>query len=417
MDLPDAKRAKREPRLDAVAAMLKWLTAAGATGLDTIKVHATPDGGVGVASGDAGVAPGEEIASIPATCVMSVGRSAASAVGVACNALPHDTLLPVPEYVLWLDMASGRRDESHASHPYLAALPKEAPDVASWTTEELALLAGTDVGAAAMASNEALAAEHARVQALLGPAYEVPLAEMRWARGCYLSRRFPPRLLDAKAPSMAVHKSNCRGASKDLVYPTHWLIAHRSTGAPGVLLPFFDLLNHGKGTEIEWRGDGKSVAFAAGADGIEAQAEIFNNYGSKANDELLLAHGFALENNEHDRVALKMTVASGDGRRTLGPFYLRRGGDFPRALWRALADPTGDPVSSDSDSPPEIDAEAVEVLLATLERKLAPFTASKTADAEAARGVVGRPASVAFYRIGQRKILEDAVEALRSMLG
>jgi hypothetical protein len=390
MDLPDAKRAKREPRLDAVAAMLKWLTAAGATGLDTIKVHATPDGGVGVASGDAGVAPGEEIASIPATCVMSVGRSAASAVGVACNALPHDTLLPVPEYVLWLDMASGRRDESHASHPYLAALPKEAPDVASWTTEELALLAGTDVGAAAMASNEALAAEHARVQALLGPAYEVPLAEMRWARGCYLSRRFPPRLLDADAPSV---------------------------GAPGILLPFFDLLNHGKGTEIEWRGDGKSVAFAAGADGIEAQAEIFNNYGSKANDELLLAHGFALENNEHDRVALKMTVASGDGRRTLGPFYLRRGGDFPRALWRALADPTGDPVSSDSDSPPEIDAEAVEVLLATLERKLAPFTASKTADAEAARGVVGRPASVAFYRIGQRKILEDAVEALRSMLG
>ena len=59
----------------------------------------------------------------------------------------------------------------------------------------------------------------------------------------------------------------------------------------------------------------------------------------------------------------------------------------------------------------------MEVLLATLERKLAPFTASKTADAEAARGVVGRPASVAFYRIGQREILEDAVEALRSMLG
>ena len=387
MDLPDAKRAKREPRLDAVAAMLKWLTAAGATGLDTIKVHATPDGGVGVASGDAGVAPGEEIASIPATCVMSVGRSAASAVGVACNALPHDTLLPVPEYVLWLDMASGRRDESHASHPYLAALPKDAPDVASWTAKMLASLAGTDVGAAAMASNEALAAEHDRIQALL--THRVPLAEIRWARGCYLSRRFPPRLLDAAAPT---------------------------TGAPGILLPFFDLLNHGKGTEIEWRGDGKSVAFAAGADGILPNAEIFNNYGAKANDELLVAHGFALENNEHDRFALKMTVASGDGRRTLGPFYLRRGGDFPRALWRALADPTGDPASSDSDSPPEIDAESAEVLLATLDRKLAPFKRSETADAKAALGA-GRSASVAFYRIGQREILEDAVEALRSMLG
>ena len=253
----------------------------------------------------------------------------------------------------------------------------------------LASLAGTDVGAAAMAAKDALVTEHERIHALLGPAYEVPLEEMRWARGCYLSRRFPPRLLDAEAPS---------------------------AGAPGVLLPFFDLLNHGKGTEIEWRGDGQSVAFAAGADGIEAQAEIFNNYGSKANDELLLAHGFALQNNEHDRFALKMTVASGDGRRTLGPFYLRRGGDFPRALWRALADPTGDPVSSDSDSPPEIDAEAVEVLLATLERKLAPFKRSEIADAKAALGA-GRSASVAFYRNGQREILEDAVEALRSMLG
>ena len=387
MDVPNAKRAKREPRLDAVARMLDWLIAAGATGLDTINVHATPDGGVGVASGEAGIAPGETIASIPATCVMSVGRSAASAVGRSCNALSSP---PSPEYVLWLDMALGRRNESHESHPYLSALPKDAPDVASWTAEELASLAGTDVGAAAMAAKDALVTEHERIHALLGPAYEVPLEEMRWARGCYLSRRFPPRLLDAEAPS---------------------------AGAPGVLLPFFDLLNHGKGTEIEWRGDGQSVAFAAGADGIEPQAEIFNNYGSKANDELLLAHGFALENNEHDRVALKMTVASGDSRRTLGPFYLRRGGDFPRALWRALSDPS-ETASSDSDSPPEIDAESVEVLLATLERKLAPFAASKTADADAARGVAPHyQQSVAFYRIGQREILEDAVEALRSMLG
>ena len=227
MDVPDAKRAKREPRLDAVARMLDWLTAAGASGLDTINVHATPDGDVGVASGDAGIAPGATIASIPATCVMSVGRSAASAVGRACNALSSP---PSPEYVLWLDMALGRRDESHASHPYLAALPKDAPDVASWTAKMLASLAGTDVGAAAVASNEALAAEHDRIQALL--THRVPLAEIRWARGCYLSRRFPPRLLDAAAPT---------------------------TGAPGILLPFFDLLNHGKGTEIEWRGDGKSV--------------------------------------------------------------------------------------------------------------------------------------------------------------
>jgi hypothetical protein len=385
MDVPDAKRARREPRLDAVESMLEWLIAAGATGLDTIEVHATPDGGVGVASGDAGIAPGATIASIPATCVMSVGRSATSAVGVACNALKTP---PSPEYVLWLDMALGRRDESHEFYIYLAALPRDAPDVASWTAEELASLAGTDVGAAARAAEDALVTEHVRVQPLLDATHKVPLAEMRWARGCYLSRRFPPRLLDAEAPS---------------------------AGAPGILLPFFDLLNHGTGVEIEWRGDGTSVAFAAGA-AIAPNSEIFNNYGSKPNDELLLAHGFALENNEHDRVALKMTVASGDSRRTLGPFYLRRGGEFPRALWRSLADPTGDPASSDSDSPPEIDAEAAEILLATLERKRAPFTPSQARPQSAALSS-GQRASVAFYRNGQAEILEDAIEALRIMLG
>ena len=58
----------------------------------------------------------------------------------------------------------------------------------------------------------------------------------------------------------------------------------------------------------------------------------------------------------------------------------------------------------------------MEVLLATLERKLAPFKRSEIADAKAALGA-GRSASVAFYRNGQREILEDAVEALRSMLG
>ena len=142
--------------------MLKWLTAAGATGLDTIKVHATPDGGVGVASGDAGVAPGEEIASIPATCVMSVGRSAASAArGERATHFPTIHRCPSRVTVLWLDMASGRRDESHAPHP-TAALPKEAPDVASWTTEELALLAGTGRRRGRDGFQRGLAAEHAR---------------------------------------------------------------------------------------------------------------------------------------------------------------------------------------------------------------------------------------------------------------
>jgi hypothetical protein len=383
----DADDDGSEERLARVARMCAWLTASGATGLGALRVGVSADG-AGVFSGEAGVAPGGVIASVPASVALSVGASAAAAVGVACARLSPP---PSPEFVLWLDMASGRRDGAHASHPYLAALPAVAPDCASWSEADREALAGTDVGAAVAAGAAALAAEHARVVPALDARHSVTLADLAWARGCYLSRRFPPRLLDAGAPR---------------------------AGAPGVLLPFFDLLNHSGGTDIEWRGGGDAVVFVAGAAGVAAGAEVFNNYGDKANDELLVAHGFARRGNPHDRVGLVLNVAveGGDARR-LGPFFFLRGGAVPAPLWRALADPRSATSSSDSDaSVPEVDVEAVELLLATLRARLAPFVASSAADAAAAADDGGRAASAAFYRLGQRDILEDAVAGLDTML-
>lgn len=113
--------------------MLDWLRASGATGLDALDVRETADGGVCVFTADAAIASGAAIASVPASLVMSVGASALRAVGRACSAL---TPPPSPEFVLWLDMAAGRRDPAHASHLYLAALPDVAPDCASWSESD-----------------------------------------------------------------------------------------------------------------------------------------------------------------------------------------------------------------------------------------------------------------------------------------
>ena len=75
---------------------------------------------------------------------MSVPRSAQSPVGVAVSSI----LSPPPpgEFVLWLDMAKGRREHLHPCHPYLASLPDEMADVPSWSPSERLGLKGTNLG-------------------------------------------------------------------------------------------------------------------------------------------------------------------------------------------------------------------------------------------------------------------------------
>ena len=76
----------------------------------------------------------------------------------------------------------------------------------------------------------------------------------------------------------------------------------------------------------------------------------------------------------------------------------------------------GDRKAGGASESAEVDVEAVELLLATLRARLAPFVASSAADAAAAADDGGHAASAAFYRLGQRDILEDAVAGLNTML-
>ena len=63
--------------------------------------------------------------------------------------------------------------------------------------------------------------------------------------------------------------------------------------------------------------------------GISIGDEIFNNYGFKANDQLMLKHGFALDDNPGDTYPLQLMVGSGDAATAplqLGPFFIHRAG-------------------------------------------------------------------------------------------
>ncbi|GAB7342999.1 hypothetical protein MBLNU457_g1095t2 [Dothideomycetes sp. NU457] len=68
-----------------------------------------------------------------------------------------------------------------------------------------------------------------------------------------------------------------------------------------VLFPTVDTLNHDPTTPIEWSFDPGRFTLRTLIPNA-AGAQIYNNYGPKANGELLMGYGFCLSNNAHDGV-------------------------------------------------------------------------------------------------------------------
>ncbi|SCU78622.1 LAFA_0A07580g1_1 [Lachancea sp. 'fantastica'] len=73
------------------------------------------------------------------------------------------------------------------------------------------------------------------------------------------------------------------------------------------LLPVVDLLNHANGKKVSWKDDIKdnAVTFTT-SETLSAGKELFNNYGDKSNEELLMCYGFAFPNNEFDTTTLTL---------------------------------------------------------------------------------------------------------------
>lgn len=74
-----------------------------------------------------------------------------------------------------------------------------------------------------------------------------------------------------------------------------------------MLIPVVDLLNHNPGARVSWGGAEGLFRFES-HDTYTSGNQIFNNYGQKGNEELLLAYGFCIENNPADSVALKIKI-------------------------------------------------------------------------------------------------------------
>ncbi len=370
--------------------MLTWLRAAGAEGLDNVAVKETAYGGLGVFL----AAPVETttIARIPVECCVTATAALTRPVGCAAREVLPDC---ADEFVLVLDAATGRRDATHPQHAYLASLPAGSQSASTFPKAARRLLKGTALG-------DRVERERREVRAAIGDLLpqlraarpdlfgELSTADVRWAREMVVTRAFRAEILNNEG------------------------------GACGVLCPLLDLRNHADGAEEATpRASDGYVRLCA--PGIDVGAEIVTNYGEVSNADHLMSHGFALRSSPHETFALSVAGGVFD--------ICEAGGDdqFPWGLYESFA------------SSPEVilDARALVLqafrrdkdreqltpetrivltaILRACRKAVRPFDATCRRD-KALLAPPGPEASVAIYRLGQWRILNDAVHVLEDAL-
>lgn len=233
----------------------------------------------------------------------------------------------------------------YLSHlPYVRALPSSPPATPLYfTPEERALLAGTNLGFAADEKEAGWRTEWGTISETLlaigvtntSKEHESDCQKYILANTWITSRAFPSSLVDGDNtkiinPSQQFSTSAPHEPSASQ-HPTQ---ASSETSYP-ILIPGIDLFNHRRGEPVTWISRQKpsqcstehtagivslaptsrSSSHTSGCRGevvlalrrkISAGEQVFNNYGPKGNEELILAYGFSIPRNPGDTVPVKL---------------------------------------------------------------------------------------------------------------
>ncbi|KAL7410742.1 hypothetical protein BDY24DRAFT_399189 [Mrakia frigida] len=199
-----------------------------------------------------------------------------------------------------------------AHYTYLRSLPSPSDLLTPlyFTATERELLQGTSVYGAANEMETTWKADFERVGKVLRLSEKHGFTWPRYLlASTYLSSRaFPSRLLILPPPTASIPTTSETGAAP--------------APAPGpshpILLPGIDILNHLPLHPVSWISSPlpSSSSTTNSSSGIisvhlpsptAASSQIFNNYGAKPNDELLLAYGFVLPSLPYDTSPLLLS--------------------------------------------------------------------------------------------------------------
>lgn len=207
--------------------------------------------------------------------------------------------------------------------PYISLLPGlvEINTPYTWTPEDKACLKGTNLGNSMKSSMQLLVEEWWQLINLLPEDMAKPTEH-------YVNMKFyyEFKFYEDKDIYDFLHKTdidnwtsfaNYLWAStilKSRSFPAYLIKDANQTADhlhdEAMLLPLIDLLNHSSQAKVEWavKEKNEQLCFCFNSNSIEVGQEVFNNYGMKGNEELLLAYGFCIENNPADSAALSLMV-------------------------------------------------------------------------------------------------------------
>ncbi|KAF8130332.1 hypothetical protein EV363DRAFT_1219306, partial [Boletus edulis] len=196
-----------------------------------------------------------------------------------------------------------------------------------------------------------------------------------------------------------------------------------------VLIPGLDLLNHKRGQPVSWivscqdtfqdqdTNTSNTISIVSHPNSDvdmgttsprEELVEVFNNYGPKPNNELILGYGFSLPDNPDDTMTLQI-----GGSATSQKWVVGRNAHNVESLWSDIRNMI---TNGESDYEFEDDLETAAVLTDMVQAKLDGI---KTV-ADVRQNDVIRPtvrAMLGHYIAGQREILESILEFLNEKRG
>ncbi|KAG1865954.1 hypothetical protein F4604DRAFT_1779578 [Suillus subluteus] len=187
--------------------------------------------------------------------------------------------------------------------PYLKSLPPADALLTplQFTSSELEAFRGTNIYGATLDRQESWSAEWNKCRTFIHAVNADWAKRYTWDKyliaSTYLSTRAFPSTLLSRSPTLQTTSSS---------YP--------------FMLPGVDILNHSRGQPVSWctsypegstqeRDDSATISIISHTKTPHGE-EVFNNYGLKANDELILGYGFSLPQNPDDKITLQLGGSS-----------------------------------------------------------------------------------------------------------
>ncbi|KAK6198608.1 uncharacterized protein RJT21DRAFT_122193 [Scheffersomyces amazonensis] len=311
---------------DRVTKLVEWSTLNGAKLSSNLEIKPVADGNIGVFYHDVQAANEEEDddgqIKLPLNLVITL-QTAIESFSKLDNLTSYQEITQKTSNInslLKLYLARERQINDSFFSPYIQLLPTlfQINSPYTWKSSDKELLKGTNLGNSLPENIQQLVEEWWQIINLIPDTVAKPTEHFINMKFYYEYKFYKNEDFDKYFEQEASKVENWTSfpnylwASlilKSRSFPTYLLkesIKRDIKQDEAMLLPLVDLLNHDPKAKVNWLVDSNSFTFKS--DNPTFGDQLYNNYGMKGNEELLLAYGFALENNIADSVALKIKV-------------------------------------------------------------------------------------------------------------